>query len=258
LLAQKLKQRLRDRLPTMGVLLSFDFWPGHLEMFKAEGLHMAVLDMEHSSCDLRTAEEFCRTARLLDFPLLIRPEASVHYVVKKYVDMGAAGLMMPWTETEQHVNTLRDAVFTSPRGRRGPGGPSIFANRSLDRAGWDEIESSFFLMIQIESREGLAAVKALAQHDWIDATMLGPYDLSLNLSQWGLMDHPEVVAAIRQVRRDSEAVSKPCGMVVGTPELAARYIAEGFSLILIPDASHLARLQLRAFLACTKPDESSD
>jgi 2-keto-3-deoxy-L-rhamnonate aldolase RhmA len=187
LLAEKLKQRVRDRRPTMRVLLSFDFWPGHLEMFKAEGLHMAVLDMEHSSCDLRTAEGLCRTARLRD-----------------------------------------------------------------------EIECSLFLMIQIESRECLAAVKTLAQHDWIDATMLGPYDLSLNLSQWGLMDHPEVVAAIRQVKRDSEAVSKPCGMVVGTPELAAQYIAEGFPLILIPDASYLARLQLRAFLACTKPHESSD
>src|SRR6478672_7989336 len=161
LLAKKLKLRVHDRQPTMGVLLSFDFWPGQLEMFKAEGLHFAVLDMEHSSCDLRTAEELCRTARLLDFPLLIRPEASVHYLVKKYVDMGAAGLMMPWMETEQQVNTLRDAVFTPPRGRRGPGGPSIFANRSLDRAGWDEIEASLFLMIQIESREGLAAVKRL-------------------------------------------------------------------------------------------------
>jgi len=252
LLAKELKERVRRRQPTMGVLLSFDFWPGHLEMFKAEGLHLAVLDMEHSSCDLRTAEELCRTARLLDFPLLIRPEASVHHLVKKYVDMGAAGLMMPWTETEQHVKTLRDAVFTPPRGRRGPGGPSIFANRSLDRAGWDEIESSLFLMIQIESREGLAAVKKLAQYDWIDATMLGPYDLSLNLSRWGRMDPPDVVAAIRQVRQESEAVSRPCGMVVGTPELAAQYIGEGFPLILIPDASHLARIQLRTFLACTQ------
>jgi len=241
----------------MGVLISFDFWPGHLEMFKAEGLHYAVLDMEHSSCDLRGAEELCRTARLLDLPLLIRPEASVHHLVKKYVDMGAAGLMMPWTETIQHVETLRDAVFTPPRGRRGPGGPSIFANRSLDRAGWDEIESALFLMIQIESREGLAAAKTLAQPDWIDATMLGPYDLSLNLSRWGQMDHPEVVAAIRQIRRDSESVSKPCGMVVGTPELAAQYISEGFPLILVPDVSHLARIQLRSFLACTKPDASS-
>jgi len=71
-----------------------------------------------------------------------------------------------------------------------------------------------------------------------------------------MMDHPDVVAAIRRVREEAESVSKPCGMVVGTPELAARYIGEGFPLILIPDASYLARLQLRAFLDCTKTNES--
>jgi hypothetical protein len=40
--------------------------------------------------------------------------------------------------------------------------------------------------------------------------------------------------------------------------LAAQYIGEGFPLILVPDVSHLARIQLRNFLACTKPDASSD
>lgn len=249
--ASRLKQRVRDRELTIGVLLSFDFWPGHLEIFKAEGLDYAVLDLEHSSCDLRTAEELCRTARLLDFPLLVRPEASVHHLVKKYMDIGAAGLMVPWMETAQQMDAMRDAVFTPPRGRRGPGGPSVFANRTLDRAGWDEVESSFLLMFQVESRAGLANVRSFAQADWIDCTMLGPYDLSLNLSRWGDMDHPEVVAAIRQVRHDSEAAGKPCGMVVGTAEKANFWIHEGFRLILIPDPSYLARLQLRDFLQKT-------
>lgn len=249
--ATGLKQRVRDRELTMGVLISFDFWPGHLEIFKAEGLDYAVLDLEHSSCDLRTTEELCRTARLLDFPLLVRPEAAVHHVIKKYMDMGAAGLMVPWMETQEQLEAIRDAVYTPPRGRRGPGGSAIFANRTLDRAGWDEVESSFLLMFQVESRAGLANTKAFAAADWIDCTMLGPYDLSLNLSRWGDMDHPEVVAAIRQVRSDSESVGKPCGMVVGTPEKANFWIEAGFKLILIPDPSYLARIQLREFLKKT-------
>ncbi len=246
--ATQLKQRLRERKLTTGVLLSFDFWPGHIENFKAEGLDYAVLDMEHSSCDLRTAEELFRAARLLDFPLLVRPEAAVQHVLKKHMDMGAAGLMVPWMETEDQLRAMRDAVFTPPRGRRGPGGPAIFANRSLDRAGWDEVESSLFLMFQIESREGLENVKRFAQADWIDATMLGPYDLSLNLSKWGDMKHPEVVSAIRQVRIDSEAAGKPCGMVVGDPESARFWIEDGFRLMLIPDPAFLAKMHLRWFL----------
>lgn len=246
--ASTLKERVRQRELTIGVLISFDFWAGHIEHFKAEGLDFAVLDLEHSTCDPQRAEELFRTARLLDFPLIVRPEAAVHHMVKKYMDWGAAGLMMPWTESQQQIDAMRDAVFTPPLGRRGPGGPSIYANRSLDRKGWDEVEESFFLMFQVESRAGTAAVSQMASAPWIDATMLGPYDLSLNLSRWGEMDHPEVVAAIRKVRLDSEAVGKPCGMVVGTPELARFWMDDGFRLLLIPDPAILAAQRLRSFL----------
>jgi 2-keto-3-deoxy-L-rhamnonate aldolase RhmA len=252
LFATHLKQRVRNRELTVGVLLTFDFWSGYLEIFKAEGIDYAVLDLEHGACNLRTAEELCRTARLLDFPLLVRPEASVHHMVKKYMDIGAAGLMMPWAETQQQIDAMRDAVFTPPRGRRGPGGPSTFANRSLDRAGWDEVESSFFLMFQVESQAGMVNVRTFAQADWIDATMLGPYDLSLNLSRWGQVDHPDVVEAIRQVRLDSESAGKPCGMVPGTPEQARFWINEGFRLLLLPDPVFLARQRVQSFLAAIR------
>jgi len=247
-LAASLKHRLARREFTIGPLISYDFWTGYLEIFQQAGLHYAVLDMEHSSCSLRQAEELCRTARLLKFPLLIRPEACVFHVMKKYLDMGPAGLMIPWTETKDHIRTLRNAVFTPPQGRRGPGGPSIEHNRSLDRAGWDEIESNFFIMVQIESREGLANVQTLAREPWIDAAMLGPYDLSLNLGLWGQMGHPDLVNAIRQVRDGATAVGKPCGMVLGKPEQARYWREEGFPLLLIPDPSYLVKQHLRWFL----------
>ena len=248
MLASKLKQRVRDRECTIGPLLTNDFWAGYLEIFRDTGMQYAVLDLEHGSCSLRQAEELCRTARLLDFPLLIRPEACVYHVIRKYLDMGASGLMIPWTETEAHIDILRDAVFTPPKGRRGPGGPAIEHNKSLDRAGWDEIESNLFVMIQIESRQGLASVAALAREPWIDAVMLGPYDLSLNLDLWGQLGHPDLVRAIEQVRDDAARVGKPAGMVMGKPEQARFWRDAGFPLLLIPDPPFMVKQHLRWFL----------
>jgi len=65
--------------------------------------------------------------------------------------MGPAGFMLPWTERTDQIDTVRDAIFTPPRGRRGPGGPSVMWNRSIHREGWDEIERSLFVMPQIET-----------------------------------------------------------------------------------------------------------
>src|SRR5690348_9532442 len=132
-------------------MMTFDFWPGYLEIFKSEGMDYVVVDLEHGSATLSMVEALCRTARLIDLPLILRPESCVFHLLRKYVDMGAAGFLIPWMERQEQVEVLRDAIFLPPAGRRGPGGPSIFANRTLDRQGWDEIESSLFVALQIES-----------------------------------------------------------------------------------------------------------
>jgi len=246
--ASSLKAKVRQNQVTLGSLLTVDFWPGYLEIFKSEGLDFVILDMEHSAASLHEAEELCRTARLLELPLLIRPEFTLYHVLRKYLDMGPAGFMVPWTERQEQIEALRDAVFLPPKGKRGPGGPSLLANRSLDREGWDEIESAFFLMPQFESPAGIRNMEALISHDWIDATMLGPYDLSLNLGRWGQTDHPDVVQAIDQVRTESLKFGKPCGMVIGTVEQAKFWIDRGFHLFICCEVSSMVRYQCRSLV----------
>jgi 2-keto-3-deoxy-L-rhamnonate aldolase RhmA len=241
LLAKTLKSKVRNRELTLGVFLTFDFSAVFLEIFKAEGMDFVVLDMEHGSADLRTAEELCRTARLLDLPLLIRPEAALYHLIRRYMDMGAAGLMVPWLETQEQIEAIRQGVFIPPKGRRGPGGPAIFANNGLDRSAWDQIESSFFIMTQFESPIGINNLQSLISHDWIDSAMLGPYDLSLNLSRWGEMEHPEVIAAIDEVKKEAGAIGKNCGMVVGSVEQASFWINRGFSFFICSEISGIVR-----------------
>jgi len=71
MLASSLKAKVRQNQMTLGSLLTMDFWPGYLEIFKSEGMDFVILDMEHGAASLRQAEELCRTARLLELPLLL-------------------------------------------------------------------------------------------------------------------------------------------------------------------------------------------
>jgi 2-keto-3-deoxy-L-rhamnonate aldolase RhmA len=245
MLASTLKQRLAAKQLTLGPLLTFDFWPGYLEIFKAEGMHYAVLDLEHGSATLQQAEELCRVARLLDFPLIVRPEAIVFHLIRKYIDMGAAGLMLPWVERNDQIQTAVDAAFTPPRGRRGPGGPSIFHNRSLDRQGWDEVEQNLFLMPQIETPSGVTDAAVIAANPSVDAIMLGPYDLSLNLGACGELDHPMVIDAILSVRKQCESAGKPCGMVVGTAVQALAWMDRGFHFLICSEPTAMVRQHAR-------------
>lgn len=235
MLASSIKQRLRNKQMVVGPTLTAHAWAGYVEVLKKAGMHFAMLDMEHGSTTLAAAEEICRVARLIDFPILIRPEASIFHLIRKYVDMGPAGFVIPWTERPEQLEALRDGVFTPPRGRRGPGGPSIGHNRSIDRAGWDELEKEFCLVAQIESPAGIAALPQLVDHDWLDATMLGPYDLSLNMGLCWQPNHPDLLAAIQTVFDRSAAVGKPCGTVTYDRNTSKYWIDRGFRFFIYGD-----------------------
>ena len=213
-----------------------------------------ILEMEHGAATLTDAGELCRIARLLDLPLLIRAEASVYHLLRKYIDMGPSGLVLPWVDQAEQVQTVRDAMFCAPEGRRGPGGLSVMGANSLDRAGWAEVEENLCVMLQVETPAGIDAMSTIMDHDWIDAVMLGPYDLSLNLGHCGEMRHPVVVEAIDRVIANAHALDKPCGMPVGSIEDAQFWRARGCELFVYGEATSFARKGASAFLEAMNQD----
>lgn len=233
MLASSLKEKLRDNQEPVGVFMSFDFWPGYLEICRKQGVDFVVLDMEHGQVDLPRAEEICRTARLLDLPLLIRPQSCSMDTIKRSLDLGAGGLMIPWMETQEQLDILHAAAFCPPRGRHGMGGPGIMAVDGTTSQDWERLEENLFIMCQIESPLGLQFAPTVAAQDWIDALMLGPYDLAHNM---GLIDQylsEEHVRAIEQVRDAAHAGGCRAGMVTGTGEDARNWFDRGFDMIIV-------------------------
>jgi 2-keto-3-deoxy-L-rhamnonate aldolase RhmA len=249
MLAGRLKKKLLRREQTIGTWMTFDFWAGYLEIYKGAGLDCVIVDLEHGSADLNVVEELCRTGRLLDLPIILRPEASIYHLLRKYVDMGPAGFILPWTETKEQVRNLREAIFCAPEGRRGPGGPSVLGVRGLSRADWGEVERNLCVMLQVETPDGIEQIETIMAHEWVDAIVLGPYDLSLNLGYCGEMDHPVVVDAIQRVVDNAAAIGKPCGMPVGSLQEAQFWRERGCTLFLYSEATIMVRECVEQFIS---------
>lgn len=234
MLAGSLKEKLRRGEKAVGLLMTFDFWPGYLEICRKQGVDFLVLDMEHGFPDPHRGEELCRTARLLDLPLLIRPASCAMGPVKRALDIGSAGLMVPWVETKQQLDTLHAAAFCPPRGRHGMGGPAIMAVDGTTSADWQRVEGNQFIMCQIETPRGLEFAPEAAKVEWLDALMLGPYDLAHNM---GLVDEfmqsPAHLEAIQSVCHAAHAGGRWAGMVTGTGEDARRWFDAGFDLVIV-------------------------
>lgn len=234
MLSDSLKEKLSRGARPVGLMLTFSFWPGYLELCRREGVDFVVLDMEHGQVDLPGAEELCRIARLLDLPLLIRPPACETGAIKRSLDLGAGGLMVPWVETEAQLESLRQGALCPPRGRHGMGGPAILAVDGVTAADWARLEAAQFLMCQIETPLGLEFAATVATTPWVDALMVGPYDLAHTM---GLVDEylraEPHLQAIARVRDAAHGGGKWAGMVTGTGEDARRWFDEGFDLVII-------------------------
>ena len=241
MLAHALKERLAKGELTLGPMLTYDFWPGYIEIFKQLGYHFVFVDCEHGAATTREIEELCRVARLVDLPVLLRVESAVYHLIRKWLDMGPAGLIVPWVEEMTQVETLREGAYLAPKGRRGPGGPGNFWAANFFRDGWDAVERDLCLVVQFETPKGVERAAELAAPDWVHAGLIGPYDLSMNLGRLCQMDDPLVVASIERALAGCRRSGKPCGMVIATPEQAKFWMDRGFRFLVTGEVSGWVR-----------------
>lgn len=234
MLSQNLKAKLKKGEKLLGIIMMFDFWPGYVELVRKYGFDFLVVDMEHGQIGFSEAVELCRIGRLLDLPVLIRPGICEFDRIRRSLEIGSGGLMLPWVETKEQLDTIHDAAFSPPRGRHGMGGPAILTVDGIGTREWKSIEDNTFIMCQVETPGGVDFTPEIASREWVDAVMLGPYDLAMNM---GLTDQylkaPEHIAAIGKVRDLAHKQGKPAGMVAGTGTDARGWFEKGFDIILL-------------------------
>ncbi|MEM7423806.1 MAG: aldolase/citrate lyase family protein, partial [Pseudomonadota bacterium] len=90
-----------------------------------------------------------------------------------------------------------------------------------------------FLVLMVESPEGVAAADAIAALDGVDALLIGTADLCAEMGIPGQVSHPDVVAAYETVIAACHRHGKVPGMGgVYAPEVMQRYVNMGMRLIL--------------------------
>ncbi|KAJ7487046.1 Pyruvate/Phosphoenolpyruvate kinase-like domain-containing protein [Mycena latifolia] len=160
--------------------------------------------------------------------------ASTSWQIKLALDAGAQGVLVPMVSTAaKAAEVVADSRFP-PQGRRGFGNPFTHAGWGLSATEYlAAANSAVVVMVQIETPEGLANVKEIAQVDGVDVLFIGPYDLSISLGYPAPSPdpHPEVEKAIQHIRRVVHDAGKKCAIFCISGGQAARRADEGFDMI---------------------------
>ena len=146
-------------------------------------LDYVFIDTEHIPIDRRTLAWMCQAYRGIGAAPIVRIPSPDPYQACMVLDGGAAGVIAPYVESPGQVRALRGAVKLRPlKGRRLQ---RILAREEQPEPRLAEYladrNASSVLIVNIESRPAMDALDEILAVDGLDAVLIGPHDLSLNL-----------------------------------------------------------------------------
>jgi 2-keto-3-deoxy-L-rhamnonate aldolase RhmA len=178
--------------------------PSLTEFVAGLGFDGVFIDCEHGMATIERVQEMCRAARAAGVQSVVRPESDAPFLITRYLDAGAGGVMVPHIDTaaaaRQVVETVR---YARPKDHQ------------------DKV-----VIAMIESLTAIANLNEILSVDGVDVFFVGPNDLSHSMGYPAQMHHPEVKAMVKTVSAQIRATGKvPGTLVIG--DTAAEFVAAG-------------------------------
>jgi 4-hydroxy-2-oxoheptanedioate aldolase len=212
------------------------------EIVAGSGFDWLLLDGEHSPNDVETVLLQLQAAAPYPVSPIVRPAWNDKVLIKRYLDVGAMTFLVPYVQNAEEAAAAVAAVRYPLRGVRGVAGVTRASRfgRIPDYA--RRAEGEICLLVQVETREGLDNLEAIAKTDGVDGVFIGPADLAAGLGHLGDMGHAEVQSAIEDAIRRIRACGKAPGILTPDEKLARRYMEVGTLFTAVGlDAMILAR-----------------
>ena len=227
------KQALRDGKAQIGLWQALAN-PYTVEIAGSAGYDWLLLDAEHAPNDIPLLVSQLQALKGSASHAIIRPPIGETWIVKQLLDIGAQTLLVPMIESREAAKAMVKAVRYPPQGVRGVGAALARAsnfNRIPDylQTANDEI----CLLLQVESRAGIAALDAIASVEGVDGVFIGPADLAADMGFLGKPGAPEVQEVVEAALKRIQALGKAAGILTGDLGLARRYIELGASFVAI-------------------------
>jgi 2-dehydro-3-deoxyglucarate aldolase len=203
------------------------------EVLAGAGFEWLVIDQEHTAIDVACAKMQMIAIQARGVEVLVRVPSLDEGAIKRALDMGAQGVIVPMIKTAAEASTAVAWSYYPPRGARGVGlhraqgyGPgfSSYVQRMND---------GLVVIAQIEHADGVTNIDGILDVDGIDAIIIGPYDLSASMGFPGQFERPEMLQALKHVRGACQRKKKPFGYhsVSSDPSEALARIREGATFV---------------------------
>ena len=198
-----------------------------LEAVAGAAFDWLLLDMEHSPNDLESLLTQLQAVAPYPASAVVRVPWNDTVMIKRVLDIGAQSLLIPYVQNVDEARAAVAATRYPPEGVRGVAG-STRATRFGRVAGYAKrAHEELCVLVQLETKEALQHIEAIAALDGIDGIFIGPADLHASMGFAGEIANPAVVPLIEDAIRRIRAAGKAPGILMVNEEVARRCIAQG-------------------------------
>ena len=231
-LVNSVKQNIKQGKPTFGCWIM----TGNLavaEILAQSGFDWLTIDMEHTSIDYGDLTVLLAGIQRHGVVPLVRIEENNPTVIKRVLDAGAMGIIVPMVLSGEEAEAAVKAAQYPPKGFRG-----VSLGRATDYGlNFDDyfgsINEEVIVLAQIEHYRGVENIEAILGVEGLDGVFIGPYDLSGSMNIIGQFDHPRMKEARQRVIETTQKAGKALGIHVVQPSIeeTKTRLAEGFNFI---------------------------
>lgn len=252
---RRFRKSLAEDRATYGLWVTLES-PCVTEMAVALGVDWVVIDAEHGHLDWKEIAGHLRATVRGETAALVRIADLDRGLIKRALDVGADGVVVPWVETVEQLRRAVSYAQYPPEGCRGIGG---------ERAtGWGEClaehtaEANDHVLVVpiVETIRGAAEVPDLCRVDGVDVIFFGPADFSASAGFRGQWEGPGVADQILALKDTIRAAGKHCGVMArGVADLHAR-LDQGFRMLALGMDAGLLLRSLHESLASVGRDRT--
>lgn len=206
--------------------------PHAMEVLALSALDVVAIDAEHAPFDRADIDACVLAARAGGMAVLVRPASAAPEHLLQALDVGADGVVAPHIRSADEAAALVRHCHYVPGGRGFAGSTRAAAYTTRGMAGQRTAARDVTIIAQIEDREALDDIDAIAAVEGIDALFVGRADLTVSLERES-PDDPAVVEAVAAICAAGRAAGRAVGMFLNSPAEVPRWREQGAGLFLL-------------------------
>ena len=234
------RRRLQSGDLLLGTILTLPS-PEIAELLAQASFDWLFVDMEHTSLGVNEVQRILQAAGR-DFPCLVRIPVMDEAWIKKVLEAGPAGIIVPHVNTPEDIQKILRWSQYPPDGSRSVGisraqGYGLNFQDYMTKA-----NEGLIVVPQVEHIEAVQNLESFVEISGISTLFVGPYDLSGSIGKLGLVTDPEVQGLIQKVQNICSEAGVTTG-IFGVDATAVKpYIEMGYSLVAVgTDTSFISK-----------------